>query len=59
MVIMPPVPCVIRKNLLQKSSDVSRTVEKVLIITPNAKPVPLHVDAWPTLFLYKNRIILC
>jgi len=44
-VIMPPVLSVIRKYLLQKSSDVSKTGQIVAISTPNAKPAPLHVDA--------------
>lgn len=45
IVIIPPVLSVIRKYLLQKSSDVSKTGQIVPISTPNATPVPLHVDA--------------
>lgn len=53
MVQTPPVSGVIRKYLLEKSSDVSNTENIEPNIIPIVCPVVLHVDAYPTLYLYE------
>lgn len=53
MVTNPSVPGLARKYLLQKSVDVNRVNHTEPIIEPIARPVVLHMDAYPTLFLCK------
>lgn len=55
IVINPPVSYVIRKYVLQKSSDGSRAGPIVPISKPSVPPIPLHVEEWPTLRLHKNQ----
>jgi len=53
MVTIPSVSGLARTYLLQKSLDVNRVNQTEPIIEPIAKPVVLHMDAYPTLFLCK------
>jgi len=57
MVTIPLVSGVVRTYLLQKSLDVKRVDHTEPIIEPIAKPVVLHMDAYPTLFLYQYNIL--
>lgn len=55
MVTIPPVPGTVRKYLLLKSSDVSKMRQNIQIKSPNAEPIMLQVDEWPTFFLYDKN----